>query len=795
MTSRSQPPRAWGFSGLQEMNSSVMISKTFSEKPPQRASRFSMPMLRFCRRGKGGQLVEKVSLSVAGFQHGEARPSEHTDGDVFADFALHTHAVVLNLAMRADGTVGRLDGRQLFAWKMAAGARYHQYLAEGLRRLGFAVEVTGKNGMFEVGGVDPDLRAYFSARRKEIVDELAEFGLTTGDAPALASAKALTTRMAKRDTGDMDRHAFWREKCVSLGFDPEREIAHARDYALRHELPILNARTQVTQALAALTERSSTFERRELVAAVASALVQVPGQTDLDADLARLETEHQIVPLAEDAWGHTIYSTPEIIALEQGLFYLADRLGAVAVTGPQTNQIAARLATTSLNAEQLDAARSACASVALSIIEGGPGVGKSTLLAPVAEVWREAGWRVIGASTAWKIANQLRDDLGIKARAIDSWSARSEHGGEFLTDKTLLIIDEAGLLTSKQLNKLLLEVERLRNTGAQVAVRLVGDRRQLQPIGGPGLRIVADAVGVQRVDTIVRQRHEWARATVAAFGCGQAQSALADIVAHDQLHYGNGPRDTVTAMVAAWSRCRQRAGIENVLMIAKSNRQVLALNSAARTQLRAEGVLPMASGQTFEATTPSSQSHTIELVKGDAVRFLKRNDRIGVVNGTTGTIEAITRVGNERFDITMLVGGRKLRFAHSDMVDEHGRLMLAHAYASSCYGSQGLTTEHAFVLADPGMDRHDIFVSASRAREATHLFVDRAGLNQRILAARPLKDRQSDIDDAERLDTLAAAFSTARLKVSTLDYLRPTQALQPEYHQQLRHRTQREQVL
>src|SRR5690606_2633115 len=95
----------------------------------------------YCRRGKGGQLLEKVSLSVAGFQHGEARPSEHTDGDVFADFGLHTHAVVLNLARRADGTAGRLDGRQLFAWKMAAGARYHQCLAEGLRRLGFGVEI------------------------------------------------------------------------------------------------------------------------------------------------------------------------------------------------------------------------------------------------------------------------------------------------------------------------------------------------------------------------------------------------------------------------------------------------------------------------------------------------------------------------------------------------------------------------------------------------------------------------------------------------------------------------------
>lgn len=46
----------------------------------------------YCRRGKEGQHLEKVALSVAGFQHGEARPTLHSDGETFADFALHTHA-------------------------------------------------------------------------------------------------------------------------------------------------------------------------------------------------------------------------------------------------------------------------------------------------------------------------------------------------------------------------------------------------------------------------------------------------------------------------------------------------------------------------------------------------------------------------------------------------------------------------------------------------------------------------------------------------------------------------------
>lgn len=318
-------------------------------------------------------------------------------------------------------------------------------------------------------------------------------------------------------------------------------------------------------------------------------------------------------------------------------------------------------------------------------------------------------------------------------------------------------------------------------------MRLIGDRRQLQPIGGPGLRIVADAIGVQRVDTIVRQRHAWARDTVTAFGRGRAAHALAAYDAHDQLHFGTSLADTVTAMVNAWGESRQRHGDHNVLMIAKSNRQVLALNTAARALLRAQGYLPHYQGETFAATTPSGQSHNLELVKGDSVRFLKRNDQLGVINGTAGIIEAVTRTGHEGFDITMRVGSRKVRFKHTDLVDDRGRRSLAHGYATSCYGAQGLTTEHALVLADPGMDRHDIFVAASRAREATHLFVDGKVLDQRVLAARPLSDRQRDVDETERLGALAAAFSSARERVSTLDYLHANDSLQHDQRHQRRH--------
>lgn len=158
------------------------------EKAQQEAVRSALELVEteatFCRRGRGGAVLERVSLTAAVFQHGEARPAEHADGRIFADPALHHHAVVMNLARRGDGTFGCLDGRPLHSWKMAAGAVYHQSLAQGLERLGLRAEITGKNGIFEIVGVDAELCRYFSARREEIVSEIAELGLDSADAPA-----------------------------------------------------------------------------------------------------------------------------------------------------------------------------------------------------------------------------------------------------------------------------------------------------------------------------------------------------------------------------------------------------------------------------------------------------------------------------------------------------------------------------------------------------------------------------------------------------------------------------------
>lgn len=735
----------------------------------------------FSRRGRNGLRSEAVGLSVAAFLHGEARPTEHSDGRIFADPQLHTHAVILNLARRTDGTVGTLDGRRLFAWKMAAGAAYHLALASGLQKLGLQINDVGKNGMFEIAGVDAGLAEYFSARRAEVEAALDEAGLTSGEAPALAGAITKASRAVKAAAAGVDRFTVWRDIADQLGHEPVRIV----ELATEAEKAIVSAQNQVEHELAIhkrlelvldhLTQTESVFERRELVAAVAAALVG----SGVSAAQVEQEVEHfiedgSVVELGADAIGEMRYSTPEMIRIEREILDVAQILSARTMPTPDGKLADRLVAENGLNGEQADAVASATSGQAIAVIEGAAGSGKTTSLRPIVEAHRAAGYTVLGSAAAWKIAHQLRDDLGIEARATDSWLAGSASGKPFLDGRTLLVVDEAGQLSSRQMHAVLSAVERF---GAKVV--LVGDRRQLQPIGAGGaLSIVARATEFSRVDRVVRQREEWARQATMSLASGRTAEALAAYADHGHVHLNAGSKSTITAMVDAWQHTMAVGGGQENLLLARTNAQVRAINTEVRSRLRANGVL-RGPDIGIDAITSSGQVNRLPVAVGDEIRFLMRNDDLGVINGTTGMVTAISEKDGAEPRIIARLNARDIVFVPSDLADESWKARLAHAYASTIYGAQGLTTDTAFVLLDPASNRHDAYVALSRARNRTEIFADRTLIDAGIRAELPLSQRTVAVepDDDIRTAWLGAKLSRSALKGTTLDLI----AAPPEY--------------
>ena len=710
----------------------------------------------FSRRGKGGTLLEPVQLTGAIFQHGEARPTEREAGGaeakaLEADPQLHSHTVIFNWAKRADGTWGSLDGRQLFRWKMAAGAVYRAELAARLRELGYGIERTDEQkGLFEIAGVPRAVREQFSGRRQEIIKAMQAHGLETSEAPALA---AQVTKAGRKSKGmaqrpDMDRHEDWRERAAEIGFAvPQPGLAMAAPERQPARSP---------EILARLTETKAVFRRQDVMAAVAADMIgmETSAQGAATAIAARVETilqDAETIPLGPDRLGQQSYSTREMVALEQELAGMARHMSgshfSLSPVAPHTGhmrptrhtrhvpgaQHAQHMPDASgalpLSEEQRAAIAHACGTSRLAVVEGAAGSGKTTTLLAIAQTYQRAGHRVIGSAVAWRAALQLGDECSIESRALDSWLAKQRDGQAVFDRKTVLVVDEAGLLSTRQMHAVLAAAQ----AGGSKVI-LAGDQRQLQAIGaGSGLAIVAAQAGAQRVDTNRRQKEVWARLAVSQLARGEAESALRAFDEHGCLHWAEGQKATLNVALALWRESQKSHPSQSIAILAKSNADVRALNEAIRAERRQAGQV-RGEDVVIRAVDRSGSAYDLAIAKGDRIEIGMRNKTHGLVNGMTGIVTQIQTMKDGHARLTLAIGTRAVTLSAAELADKHGRARLGHAYATTVYNAQGLTVDRAIVIGNSGCSANQAYVAASRARERTDIVVNGKEIDRELRA-------------------------------------------------------------
>lgn len=718
----------------------------------------------FRRRGRGGMQLEKVPLTAAVFGHPDSRPAAHSDGHVFSDMNPHWHAVFFNTCVSDDGTAGSFHSMLLRMAKMPMGAAFHAALAYWFMKLGFSIEPTGPNGMFEVVGISPELIEYFSARRNEIKDELEAAGTTSTASPALAAKTAARTRSTKLDQSQEERQETWRAAAIRRGFDPDDIVPMA--LAAGQVVDEVAGEALYRQRLEALAqelvENEAVFNRFELVRASMAALVgtglPVSRARTAEAELARFG----VVQIGADTLGLPIYSTKDMIRTEMAVVALAKELAEAGGFGLDADTVRAACVAKGLSDEQADAALAATRGGRLCVIEGAPGTGKTTTLTVPVQCYQRAGNNVIAAATAWKIAKALGADLGVEAKATTAWLAALRRGDKVFDQNTVLVIDETGLMAAADTETLLLAAKQ---AGAKVI--LVGDRQQLRPIGaGSGLDLVARAVDTFRIDTIVRQRDDWGRQVVRDFGAGRAEAALAGLDAHEDVQFAADTKVAVQDIVAHW-RSRADAGVEP-LILARSNAQIRQIAQSIRADCRNAGEL----GEDLVHFTGHANDRVfaMSLAVGDRIRFTVKDSGLEVVNGTTGSVTAIAPAPDPMNTVvTALVGNREVRFKLFDLANEKGHVGLSWSYASTIFSAQGLTVDETLVLADAGFDRSAAYVACSRARNRTTLFVDRSSLEtlEQFEPGPPetLRERLTSV--------LASRWARNPKKTSTLDYIPP----------------------
>lgn len=499
--------------------------------------------------------------------------------------------------------------------------------------------------------------------------------------------------------------------------------------------------------LRALTLQQSTFTRQDMARVVDR---QTDGAAQFAAVMAKVEASPELVRVGTDGRGRDRFSTREMTGLEQRMMATA-----MALTRRTTHRVDATRRRRSvqgearqLSEEQALAYLHVTRSRDLVVLSGIAGGGKSTLLGPAREVWEEQGYRVRGAALSGIAAEGLEGGTGIESRTIASWDYAWNGGRELLTAGDILVLDEAGMVGSRQMARIL---ERVREAGAKLV--LVGDAEQLQAIeAGAAFRAIAERVGVVAIREPVRQKTPWQREATKELATGRTAGAI-DRYEEAGLVHRHATREAARAgVLAAWREASQRNPRQSQLIMAHERADVRALNEAARALRREAGEL----GPDHVVQT---ELGALPFAAGDRVYFLRNDRGLGVKNGTLGSL---TRIDGSRLAVC-LDGRDGTGTGRGIVLDLGDYAALGHGYAATIHKNQGATADQAHVLATPGMDRHLAYVALSRHRHAVLLhwseedFRSSESMRERLARERA-KDTTLDYGEADPI----AAFAETR---------------------------------
>ncbi len=471
----------------------------------------------------------------------------------------------------------------------------------------------------------------------------------------------------------------------------QREIAHENGERIIGQ-PAL--------ALRSLTHLQATFSQHDLAKFLHT---RTDGAEQFQKALLKIKASPEIVFLGRDDRQLERYTSREMLELESSLLERAGRMQARDQHAVKASRQTSVLSQHRLTAEQHAAFEHLVNPGDLKVLVGVAGSGKSRLLGAANGAWEAEGYVVRGAALAGIAAENLAIASGIPSRTLASYEYAWQQQRDTLTARDVLVIDEAGMVGTRQLARVL---EAAETAGAKVV--LVGDPEQLQAIeaGAPFRGIVGQA-GVAELQEVQRQRTPWQREATRELAIGETAEALARYERQGAVIPVETHEAARTALLARWARDAEKAPEASRLMLANTRKEVQALNECART-------LRLQRSELGRAERVPTERGVKDMAVHERIYFLRNEKSLGVKNGSLGTIESV-RGGVLQ---VMLDGHERRRIA----VDTRFYKDLDYGYAATVHKAQGTTVDRSYVLATAHFDRHATYVALSRHREATTLF-------------------------------------------------------------------------
>jgi conjugative relaxase-like TrwC/TraI family protein len=699
------------------------------------------------------------------------------------DPQLHTHAVAANLTY--DGVEGRwkaLQASGLYERRAYLTEVYRNALAREVRGLGYEIEsrrdFKGKDHGFDIIGVSKELLEKYSVRSAQRDAAVERFALEHGRKPTDNEVAVLVRESRADKLAEIATDKVREQQQARLAPEEKHTLQRLRAESLERNPRILRESSQASESLQYakehLFERNSVVRDHELMT---EALRHGRGQIDPGQLRGALELEQSQGSLIRA--GDNL-ATRESLEREQRMIATVDRgIGRFERLGGEREFHPSKR----LREEQQRAAHQVLDSRDLAInLRGAAGTGKTATLHEIDRGLHDAGRDVVAVAPTRSAVEELRK-VGFKdamtiSRLLDSPEQASLHG-------KVLVVDEAGMVSGRQMEGLLKLAER-----EHARILFSGDTRQIQSVeASDALRILERESQMKSVSLTGVQRQTQAeyRDAVQTLRDSPEQGfeKLEKLGAVREVPY----LDTARTVAAAY---RELAAdpIRRVLVVAGTHEEIGRITHAIRGDMKQDGELER--GMVFERHAPlqwteAQKKDLSNYQEGQILQFhrsshgISKHESLIVERANASQIVARDQHGVERRvsptqarsfsvherhqievapgDRLLLTGNRretdfratngelaKVRSVDGGRIQlEDGRTLPAnyhefdHGYAITAHRSQGKTVD-AVVLSGDGMKQEQFYVAASRGREGITVItsdVDRLRESLGISSMRP----------------------------------------------------------
>jgi ATP-dependent exoDNAse (exonuclease V) alpha subunit len=589
-----------------------------------------------------------------------------------------------------------------------------------------------ENGHADLLGLPREVVEEYSKRRAQILGRLEEraselnaerraMGMPErmiGSVQEFEIARRETRAAKNRQMATGELAAGWERSFEErFGQDPtdfvRRLLGRTKVAALTEDQRMALYRDVASQ----LTESCSTFTRYQVIQAIAETWAPGMPADQLVAEAARfLESgwavkvantaEHEVITLRD---GRTVavpgddrlWTTADMLGTEREVVSMAQQMAGRTVARVPEHEVARAIAGSELKLsdEQAEMVRRLCSGPGLQVVEAPGGTGKTAALAAAVDAWSDAGYEVCGAAPSAKARDRLRAGAGCETQMLDRLLVSLDRGHALRRD-SVVILDEAGMVATRKLHRLLEHA-----TSAAAKVVLIGDREQLPSIeAGGAFQGLADRLGAIGLRENRRQEEAWLRDAVDGLRSGDVAGYLRAYEAHGGVVYDQTADQIVADMTRCYFEARDRG--EEVAMIAFRRQDRDQLNAAARAERVRRGEVAPDGVRTASGLVLGIGDEVVARENGHPQ--LNRVPR-EVINGTRGRVMGVSKAGELDIETDT---GRRIRLPATYV---HDRVELA--YAGTTYSVQSDTVDRCFRLATAeDASCEDFYTGASRER-------------------------------------------------------------------------------